>query len=221
MIELEDKTGRTELDSRDAPEMPLKGYPRWNRIAIFGLVAAGVAWPIGREASTRIENHDIAIASRRQAPAAGFPATTQTTDHNNAIMRIGLVADLDGKAIAYAAEADRLVVDGRFRVDLPVAQIASLLHARPDLLPGSRSQDEINPDAELIRAQAGTLTDNAKKRSRELRSRQKLAGKKVDAVVAEWGGHEFLLHSQSPETPERRREDRLVAHHPCRDRNYA
>ncbi len=133
-----------------------------------------------------IEKRDIEISSRRQAPALGYPAASRTEDHNNMIMRMGLVGDLDGQAIAYTAEADRFVAGGKFRIDLPLEQLAELLCISPDSLANARSPDEVDPDAELFRAQAGTLTENGKERSRSLRSQQVREGTHPHAVVGEW-----------------------------------
>jgi hypothetical protein len=69
---------------------------------------------------------------------------------------------------------------------LPLEQMASLLCISPDLLANPQAPAEIDPNAELFRAQAGTLTDRAKELSRRLRKQQVLAGKKPDAVVGMW-----------------------------------
>jgi hypothetical protein len=160
--------------------------PRWGHLGAIAIVGATAAWAIGHEVAKRIENHDIQIASRRQPPAPGYPVAGRTVDNNNLIMRMGLVGDLDGTAVAYAHEADHLVADGKFQIDLPLEQMAALLGISPDSLANPQSPDEIDPNAELFRAQAGTLTDKAKELSLKLRKQQVLAGKKPDAVVATW-----------------------------------
>jgi hypothetical protein len=101
-------------------------------------------------------------------------------------MRMGLVANLDGTAIAYTAEGGRLVVNGRFRTDLPLEQLARLLGVSVVSLANRQSPFEIDPDAELFSAQSGTLTENGKLVSRKLRERQVLEGKKAFAVYSEW-----------------------------------
>jgi hypothetical protein len=93
------------------------------------------------------ENHDIQIASRRQPPAPDCPVESRTADNNNMIMRMGLVGDLDGTAVAYTHEADHLVVGGRFRIDLPLEQMASLLRISPDLLANPQAPAEIDSNA--------------------------------------------------------------------------
>jgi hypothetical protein len=165
--------------------------PRWGHLGAIAIVGGAAAWAIGREAARRIENHDIQIASRRQPPATGCPVASRTADNNNMIMRMGLVGDLDGTAVAYAIEANHLVADGKFQIDLPLEQMASLLRISPDLLANPQSPAEIDPSAELFRAQAGTLTDRAKNRSRRLRKQQMLAGEKPDAVVGTWVTTDF------------------------------
>jgi hypothetical protein len=101
MRDHENGSERTEPEV-DGRTIRRRGYPRWGRIAALALIAAGTAWGIGREASRRIQDHDITIASRVQPPDPRFPAEGPTAAHNNMIVRMGLVADLDGRAVAYA-----------------------------------------------------------------------------------------------------------------------
>lgn len=162
------------------------GYPRWSRIVIVALAAAAAAWAFGRELARRIESQDIMVAARRQPPAPGFPPADPGADHNNALMRMGLVVNLDGTAIAYNGEADGLVCDGQFRTDLPLADLACVLRIWPESIASRLAPHEIDPDAELFRAQAGTLTEESKERSRNLRRKQARTGKTPDAVVADF-----------------------------------
>jgi hypothetical protein len=171
MRDCENGSERTEPEV-DGRTIRRRGYPRWGRIAALALIAAGTAWGIGREASRRIQDHDIAIASRVQPRAQGFPDEAPIAAHNNMIMRMGLVADLDGRAVAYTAEADGLVVDGNFRTDFSLRELAAILHVRPESIAHPKSPGEINPDAVLFRTQAGVLTENARRTSRAFRSRQ-------------------------------------------------
>ena len=177
---------RAEPVTEDARQTLRTRKPRWGHLGAIAIVGGAAAWAIGREAARRIENHDIQIASRRQPPATGCPVASRTADNNNMVMRMGLLGDLDGTAVAYAIEANHLVADGKFQIDLPLEQMASLLRISPDLLANPQSPAEIDPNAELFRAQAGTLTDRAKTLSRRLRKQQVLAGKKPDAVVGTW-----------------------------------
>ena len=174
-------------ESDDATAATRHRQPRWGRLALAALLAAAAAtYAIGREFAKRIEKHDIEVATRRQPPAPGFPESSRTDDNNNMIMRMGLVGDLDGQAIAYTAEAARLVRDGKFRIDLPLDRMAELLRVSPHLLATARSPNEVDPNAELFRAQSGTLTVNAKTLSRASRGRQAREGKKPDAVYPDW-----------------------------------
>ena len=90
-----------------------------------------MTWAIGRKAARRIDNQDIATASPRQPPSPGFPRASPNVDHNNALSRMGLVANLDRTAIASTAEADGLVSNGQFRTDLTLAELASILPIDP------------------------------------------------------------------------------------------
>ena len=193
MNDLERQKGRTGPVRADVGPNAVARNHRWGWLAAIALVGTTAAWATGREATKCIQNHDIEIASRRQPPAPGFPAPSRRADNNNMIMRMGLVGDLDGTAVAYTIEADHLVADGKFQIDLPLEQMAELLAISPDLLANPRSPDAIDPGAALFRAQAGTLTDSAKERSRKMRRRQVLDGKKPDAVVGEWVITEFTF----------------------------
>jgi hypothetical protein len=181
-----------------------RGYPRWGRIAVVALAATGAVWAIGREAAKRIEITDIDEASHRQPPLPDAPKTTKTVDHNNTIMRMGLVGNPDGTAVAYDAEADHIAFNGRFRTDLTLAEAASLLHRRPNSLARRQAPDEIDPDAELFRAQAGVLTARAKERTREMRKAQSLAHERPDAVFSEWTitNYSFTLSRLNHPTPD-------------------
>jgi hypothetical protein len=185
MSDRENKLVRTQSDG-DAEIVRRHRYPRWSRVAALALVAAVTFWAIGREASRHIEAHDIETASRRQPPVPGYPPTTPTADNNNTIMRMGLVGDLDGMAVAYTIEADRLVSDGAFLTDFSLHELASILHISEESLADPAAPGEIDSDAELFRAQSGTLTDRAKDLSRKHRMRQVRDGKTPDMVTCEW-----------------------------------
>jgi hypothetical protein len=139
---------RAEPVTEDVRQTLRTRKPRWGHLGAIAIVGGAAAWAIGREAARRIENHDIQIASRRQPPATGCPVASRTADNNNMIMRMGLVGDLDGTAVAYAIEANHLVADGKFQIDLPLEQMASLLRISPDLLANPQSPAEIDPSAE-------------------------------------------------------------------------
>jgi hypothetical protein len=166
---------------------------RWGRIAAVAVLSAGTAWAAGRVAAHRIQSIDIAIASRRQAPEAGIRDDPRAAIHRH-ISRMGWVPNLDGTAVAYAAEADGLVApDGRFRTDLSARDAARILHidqaaiARPD------AADEIDPDAVLFRAQSGTLTAQSKAMSRQRREEQAAGGLPPDAAVRDWDVRHFAF----------------------------
>jgi hypothetical protein len=179
-----------EEEADGAPSRSWRRYSRWGRMAAVALIAAA-AWVIGREVARRIEDGDIARSSRRQPPLPGLPAATRTVLNNNTIMKMGFVGNLDGKAIAYTAEADGLVAGGQFRTDLPLEALAAILRVSPDAIAHPRFPHQVDPNAELFRAQAGTLTANAKARSRDTREWQRQHGKTQDGVAAEWTVRDF------------------------------
>jgi hypothetical protein len=187
-----EKPARAPREPDDVAAIPRRRRaPRRKATAV--LVAVVAAWVIGREASERIERHDIEIASRRQPPVPGIPKATRTAVNNNMIMRLGLVGDLDGTAIAYTAEADLLVFDGQFRVDFSLEHLARILGVGSDSLADARSPHEINPDAVLFRAQVGTLTENGKAISMASRRRRTRERKTPDAIFGEWVTKDFAF----------------------------
>jgi hypothetical protein len=101
------------------------------------------------------------------------------------IARLGWVPNLDGTAIAYDRQADRLVEGSQFRTDLSLNQTARALKISPSSIANPRSPDEVDPDAELFRAQSGVLTPRSKESVRRFQ-RQLAAGKVADSIVQEW-----------------------------------
>ena len=195
MNDLERQNDRTRPVRADIGRNAEARNHRWGRLVAIALVGTTATWAIGREVSRRIQNRDIEIASQRQPPAPGYPAATRTADNNNMIMRMGSVGDLEGQAIAYTMEADYLVANGRFRIDLPLDQMTELLRVSPELLANSRSPDAIDPAAALFKAQAGTLTDGAKECSRKLRRRPVAGRQKARRRRWRVGNHGFHLHA--------------------------
>ncbi len=104
-----------------------------------------MAWVIGYGASEQTGNGTVAVAARREPPPSGFSLATETAMNNNAIMTMVLVGDLDGTAIAYASAANRLVVHGRFRLDLPPGQLADLLRVPRESISDPRMPVKLIP----------------------------------------------------------------------------
>jgi hypothetical protein len=164
---------------------------RWVRIAAIAAMAAGAAWAIGRAASLRIEGQDIEVASRRQEPLPGIRRDPRAAI-NGTVMSMGWVANLDGTAVAYSAEADGLVApDGRFRTDLAPQAAARILHLDPEAIAKAASPEEIDPQAILFRAQSGTLTEPSKAGSRWRRKEQAARGLRPDAAYGGWDVRDF------------------------------
>jgi hypothetical protein len=181
------ESGRADANATGTTRTARHGHhPRWGRIAVVAVASAGAAWATGRETARRIENQDIETAAQRQPPSPGFPRQAPNVDLNNALMRMGLVANLDGTAIAYIGEADGLVIDGQFRTDLTLVELAHILRVDLASIASRMAPDEVDPDAELFRAQIGTLTEESKERSRKIRREQARAGKTPDAVFADF-----------------------------------
>jgi hypothetical protein len=122
-------------------------------------------------------------------------------------MSMGCVPNLDGTAVAYAAEADGLVaLDGCFRTDLSARDAARILHLDPEAIAKAASPREIDPQAVLFRAQSGTLTEAAKARSRKQRREQAARGLTPDATCGDWDVRDFaftLVRLRHPSEEER------------------
>jgi hypothetical protein len=173
---------------------------RWLKLAAL-CVALGTVGLIGREASRRIETHDIEISSRRQEPLPGFPKNLRA-DINSIVIRMGWVGNLYGTAVAYAAEADNLVTpDGRIRSDLTVDEASRLLHLNPVEIAKKGQPLEIDEGAPLFRAQTGQLTPESRERARKRRLEQLANGLHPDAATGEWEVREFVFTLRSLKHP--------------------
>jgi hypothetical protein len=164
----------------------------WVQIAAIVAFAAAVAWEIGREASRAPNGGGIVPLVAHHPPLPGVPSENQTVADYKTIARMGWVPNLDGTVIAYVIEGDCLLQDGRFRTDLSLEEMAEALSIEAASIANPRSPNEIDPDAELFRAQSGVLTDKSKESARAHR-RQLLAGDTPDGLVEEWIVTEFLF----------------------------
>ena len=169
------------------PRRPSWAQPgRWLRMTAFAALTAGIAWAIGREVSRRIESHDIETASRRQEPLPGIRKDPRAAI-NALIMGMGWVANLDGTAVAYDALADDLFdPDGNLRKDLSPQKVADILHLAVQAVAKKGSLHDIDPQAVLFHAQAGTLTQQSKAMARKMRIQQVAQGLTPDAAYRDW-----------------------------------
>jgi hypothetical protein len=156
--------------------------------SIAALATAG-AFVLGHVASLPIQK-DREVFAASEAPLPGLPPESRTVANNNLIARLGWEPDLDGTVINYALEAARLVEGERFRTDLSLDEMAAALRISVKSIANPRSPDEIDPDAELFRAQSGILTDKSKQIERTFR-REQLAGKMPGRDDHEWVIKEF------------------------------
>jgi hypothetical protein len=96
------------------------------------------------------------------------PSPAAVSDNKAAELR--LAANLEGTAIAYPQEVAALVsADGRFRTELSLNEMASVLNVDPRTIEKPGSKNEIDPDAVLFKALTGRLSEPAKARSRLMR----------------------------------------------------
>ena len=120
-------------------------------------------------------------------PLPQFPKNEITDIYNNA-PRTG--PDLDGIAVVFAEEATKLILaEGRFQTDLTAEQFSRILDI--ELKTILLADGKINPDAVLFRAQAATLTPNAKTISRE--TQRQGTDSLLWFVHAEWERRDFAF----------------------------
>ena len=119
---------------------------------------------------------------------------------------MGFVANLDGTVVAYPKEVNGLVSKGQFRIDLPPIPMAEILCVSPASIANPRAPDEIDPDAELFKAQAGTLSEDGKERSRKFQAQQLRERKPPDAALGEMVimNYSFTLNRLKRPTDEER-----------------
>jgi hypothetical protein len=169
-------------------------------VAIVYIVAQGISAFLARDGG----GGGNAAEPAARALAGVDPESVPAVISNNLVMSMGLVPNLNGIAIAYDANADRLIDDsGRFRTELTLEQAASLMKVEASAIASRDSPPTLDPNAELFRAQVGTLTEAAKVKSLQFREQQSGAGKIPYGVVADWNVvvHSFSLATLKNPTP--------------------
>jgi hypothetical protein len=216
------KPGRTHAENEHSAGGAAAGRDarvvRWPRfVSTLGfagsaVLAVALLWLIGRAAVPRALPDDDEFASTREDPLPGFPRASPAAEINNAIARSGLVVNLDGTAVAYTAEADGLVGDdGQFRTGLSLAEAARILHRDPRTICRKDAPDELDPDAVLFRAQAGTILEESKKLARKLRFKQLQQGLPPDAAAGRWHTRDFAFTLNRIAHPDEEEETILAA----------
>jgi hypothetical protein len=116
-------------------------------------------------------------------PLPEFPKAGQAAANNNDVIRQGLVANLEGMAIAYEADAERIMtVEGKFRLDLSTGELASLIKLQV-----------VEPDTILFKVQAGYLTKQAKDAARAYRAMQRRQGQTAWGSGNSWDFKEYAF----------------------------
>jgi hypothetical protein len=177
-------SGAAEGAYKTAASPPTRLHNWAWRVVIAALATAWVS-AIGHGASHSSESDRTDIFGAREARLPGLPPESHTVANNNMIAQLGWVPNLDGTAIAYDRQADRLVEGGRFRTDLSLDQTARALKISPSSIANPRAPEEIDPDAELFRAQSGVLTEKSKVSARKYQKQQLLEGTLPDPIVQE------------------------------------
>jgi hypothetical protein len=155
-------------------------------VVAVAALAPAAAWMIGSAAVRSKHGDETDVVSARYPPAAEYPKPRRTELNNNTIQRMGWVSNLNGAAIAYPKEVDRIAVDGRFQTDLTPAEMAAALRISTAAIVKPGAPPGIDPDAELFRAQLGVLKDECKARARKRREEQVRAGQVPDAMGYDW-----------------------------------
>lgn len=174
---------------------------RWVCIGQAAALAAVAAGAIGLAASHRAGSDDPAMSSPRQEPLPGIRRDPRAVI-NNAIVGRGWVANLDGIAVVYEAEADGLIApDGHFRTDLSAEDAGRILRLNREAIADAASPGRIDPRAVLFRAQSGTLTEASKARARKERRQQAAEGIPPDAAYGDWVVRDFAFTLERLERP--------------------
>jgi hypothetical protein len=149
--------------------------------------AAGLLWWLAGEYAHRFDQHRIEEKTGYSPPSERRPKPSWAEVNNNETVELHLRVNLEGTAVAYPAQVDRLVdADERFRTELSLNEMASVLRIDPQKFAKRRSKNEIDPEVVLFEAVTGRLSERAKARSRQRREIEIREGWPVSAFGHEW-----------------------------------
>ena len=134
-----------------------------NSIRFLLVCAAGFFWWVGGELVHELVKNSIEDEAARSSPPHNYPEPKLFVVNKNKDAQLRLPPDLDGTAVVYPIEVDRLVgPDGSFCTDLSLSELAGLLNVDPQTIARKGSNHEIDPDAVLFTAVTGRLSEQAK-----------------------------------------------------------
>jgi hypothetical protein len=162
-------------------------FVQWNSVRFLLVCAVGFFWWVGGELVHELVKNSIEDEAARSSPPDSYPKPKLFVVNKNKDAQLRLPPDLDGTAVVYPIEVDRLVgPDGSFCTDLSLSDLAGLLNVDPQTIARKGSNDEVDPDAVLFTAVTGRLSEQAKALARRKREIQIQDGLPPSAVVEDW-----------------------------------
>ncbi len=162
-------------------------FARWHSARALLIGMAGLLWWLSGENSLRFGQNRVEEKAGFSPPSNRIPRPSRAVVSNNDAAQLQRPVNLEGTAVAYPEEVDRLVgVDGRFRTELSLNEMASVLSIDPQTIAKRGSKKEIDPAAVLFEAVTGRLSERAKARSRRQREIELREGWPVSAFGHEW-----------------------------------
>jgi hypothetical protein len=162
-------------------------FVQWNCVRFLLVCAVGFFWWAGGELVHQLVKNSTEDEAARSSPPDNYPQPSLFVVNNNKDAQLRLPPDLDGTAVVYPIEVDRLVgPDGSFCTDLSLSELAGLLNVDPQTIAKKGSVNEIDPEAVLFTAVTGRLSEPAKAQARRKREIQIQDGLPPSAVVEDW-----------------------------------
>ena len=167
-------------------------FVQWNSVRFLLVCAVGFFWWVGGGLVHELVRIQSKMRPRSFLAAGQLPEAKLFVVNKNKDAQLRLPPDLDGTAVVYPIEVDRLVgPDGSFCTDLSLSDLAGLLNVDPQTIARKGSNDEVDPDAVLFTAVTGRLSEQAKALARRERI-QIQDGLPPSAVVEDWVQPSFL-----------------------------
>ena len=167
--------------------LPALRFARGHSAGTLLVGMAGLFWWSSGEYPHRFGQNRIEENTGVSAPSERIPKPSRSVVNDNEAALLHRPVNLEGTAIAYPQEVDRLVdAGGRFRTELSLDEMASVLSIDPQTIAKRGSKNEIDPEAVLFEAMTGRLTERAKAESRRLREIELREGWPISAFGHEW-----------------------------------
>ena len=165
---------------------PLR-FIRRNALRFLLVFTIGFFSWAGNDLLARKHKHEAEEKLGYSPPPEAFPKPSAIAKNNNNTAELHLPPDLEGTAVIYPEQVDGLVDrDGVFRTGLSLSELARVLRVDTQKIASEGSKDEIDPDAVLFCALTGTLSEQAKAKSWQLREVEIRMGQPPSSVADGW-----------------------------------